>query len=203
MNHTIKISFLSAALAALALPAMAQSTTDSATPVTGQSIQQRKENQQDRIGNGVKTGQLTAGETVNLERKESGINKEERNMRQQNGGTLTSADKQTINQQQNAVSNQIYNDKHNGTTRQAPKTEIGQREVHQQGRIAQGVESGQLTAGEAKHLEGNEQKINNEVQSERAANGGKLTQQERAQVNRQQNQQSRQIYRDRHNGRKQ
>jgi hypothetical protein len=41
------------------------------------------------------------------------------------------------------------------------------------------------------------------VRNDRAANGGKLTQQERQQVNRQQNKMSRQIYKDKHNGRKQ
>jgi len=60
-----------------------------------------------------------------------------------------------------------------------------------------------LTAGEATHLEKNEAKINKEVRTDRAANGGKLTPQERAQVNRQQNKMSRQIYRDKHNGRRQ
>ena len=60
MNSTLKISFLSTALAILALPVVAQSAAPS-TPVTGESIQDRKENQQDRIANGVKSGELTAG----------------------------------------------------------------------------------------------------------------------------------------------
>jgi hypothetical protein len=55
MNSTSKISFLSTALAILALPVVAQSTAPS-KPVTGESIQDRKENQQDRIANGVKRG---------------------------------------------------------------------------------------------------------------------------------------------------
>jgi hypothetical protein len=41
------------------------------------------------------------------------------------------------------------------------------------------------------------------VRNDRAANGGKLTPQEKAKVNRQQNRESRQIYRDKHNGRRQ
>ncbi len=67
MNSTLKISFFSAALAILALPAVAQ-TTPTPTPAqtapaapTAQSIQGRKENQQDRIANGIQEGQLTAG----------------------------------------------------------------------------------------------------------------------------------------------
>jgi len=196
-----KMTFLSAALAVLALPVVAQTTN---APVTGQTIQDRKENQQDRIANGVKSGELTAGETSNLEKKEAAINQEERDMRKLDNGKLTSADKKTLNQQQNRLSNQIYNDKHNSAVQNTnPKSEVGKREEAQQDRIAQGVKSGQLTAGEAAHLEQNQARINKEVRNDRAANGGKLTAQEKAQVNRQQNRQSRQIYRDKHNGRKQ
>ena len=85
----------------------------------------------------------------------------------------------------------------------APKSEVGKRQENQQDRIAQGVKSGQLTAGETAHLEKNQARINKEVRNDRAANGGKLTPQEKAQVNRQQNRQSRQIYRDKHNAAKQ
>ena len=207
MTSTIRIAFLSSALSVVALPGVAQSTAQPATPsqpLSSQSINQRKENQQDRIANGVQSGQLTAGETRNLEGKESGLNKEEQNMRQQDNGHLTTADKDKLTRQQNNLSNQIYQDKHNSATQNNnPKSEVGQRELNQQRRIAQGVRSGQLTAGETAHLEKNESRINNEVRNDRAANGGKLTQQERQQVNRQQNKMSGQIYRDKHNARKQ
>ena len=196
---------MSAALAVFALPAVAQSTQNTtSTPVTGESIQDRKENQQDRIANGVGSGQLTAGETTNLEKKESNLNQEERDMRKLDDGHLTGADKATLNQQQNQLSNQIYQDKHNSAVQNTdPKSEVGKRAENQQDRIAQGVKSGQLTAGETAHLEKNEAKINKEVRNDRAANGGKLTPQEKAKVNRQQNRESRQIYRDKHNGRRQ
>ncbi len=201
MKSTIKITFLSTALAILALPVVAQSTNP---PVTGGTIQDRKENQQDRIANGVKSGELTAGETSNLEKKESNLNQEERDMRKLDNGKLTTADKKTLTQQQNQLSNQIYKDKHNAAVQNTnPKSEVGKRAENQQDRIAQGIKSGQLTAGEASHLENNEAKINKEVRNDRAANGGKLTAQEKQQVNRQQNRQSRQIYRDKHNGRHQ
>ena len=202
MKSTIKLTFLSTALAMLALPVVAQSTNPA--PVTGESIQDRKENQQDRIANGVKSGELTAGETSNLEKKESNLNQEERDMRSLDNGKLTKADKATLNQQQNKLSNQIYQDKHNSAVQNTdPKSEVGKRAENQQDRIAQGVKSGQLTAGETAHLEKNEAKINNEVRNDRTANGGKLTAQEKRQVNRQQNKMSRQIYRDKHNGRHQ
>jgi hypothetical protein len=202
MKNSIQFALMSAALAVFALPAVAQSTQS--TPVTGESIQDRKENQQDRIANGVKSGELTAGETTNLEKKEAGLNQEERDMRSLDNGKLTGADKATLNQQQNQLSNQIYQDKHNSAVQNTdPKSEVGKRAENQQDRIAQGIKSGQLTAGETAHLEKNEAKINKEVRNDRAANGGKLTPQEKAKVNRQQNRESRQIYRDKHNGRHQ
>ena len=87
------------------------------TPTPGAhdyNINQRKVDQQDRIANGVKNGQLTAGQTARLEHQESGINKEERGMRAQDNGHLTKQDRQTIHGQQNQVSRRIYRDKHDG-----------------------------------------------------------------------------------------
>ena len=203
MKSILKITLFSAAVAALALPVMAQDATTS-TPVTAKTIQGRKENQQDRIAQGVKSGELTAGETTNLEKKEADINKEEHHMAAEDGGKLTTADKEKITRQQNQLSNQIYKDKHNTAVQNTdPKSEVGKREENQQDRIAQGVKSGQLTAGEAAHLENNETKINQEVKQDRAANGGTLTPQEKKQVNKQLNKESRQIYRAKHNGRHQ
>lgn len=86
-------------------------------PVTGQSIQERKTDQQDRIAQGVKSGQLTAGETGKLEHQEAGINHEEKGMRAQDNGHLSAADKSVLNKQQNQESKRIYRDKHNAAKR--------------------------------------------------------------------------------------
>ncbi len=56
-----------------------------------------------------------------------------------------------------------------------------------------------MTAGEAARTENREQGINQQVHADRAANGGKLTGQEKAQINKEQNGASRQIYRQKHN----
>jgi hypothetical protein len=195
------MSFILTALTAgLMLPAAAQTTTTpAAAPAT---INQRKENQQDRIANGIQSGQLTAGETKHLETKESEVNHEERDMRKLDNGHLTAADRATLHQQQNTLSKDIYKDKHNARTQNTdPKSEVGQRQRNQQERIAQGVKSGQLTAGETAHLEGRESAVNHEIHNDRAANGGKLTGAERRQVNRQENANSNAIYRKKHNAR--
>jgi len=175
----------------LAAVAVAQS----ADPAT---ISQRKENQQDRIANGVQSGQLTAGETKSLESKESNLNREVRDDRQADGGKLTGQEKQQINTQQNHLSNQIYADKHNAATAHYGDNEVGQRRENQQDRIAQGIRSGQLKPGQTAKLENREQGINQQVHADRQANGGKLTGQERQQINAKQNRASRAIYRNKH-----
>jgi hypothetical protein len=94
------LAIAAAALLAASLPA-------------DQKIAARKENQQDRIAQGVKSGQLTAGETARLETKESRLNKETRTDRAAKGGKLTGAEKRQVNRQQNRLSRDIYKDKHN------------------------------------------------------------------------------------------
>jgi hypothetical protein len=167
------------------------------------SVAQRKENQQDRIANGVKSGQLTAGETANLETKEAAINGETKADRAANGGKLTSAEKTQINQQQNGLSKQIYQDKHNANTAHYGNNEVGQRRENQQDRIAQGVKSGQLTAGETAKLENQQKGINQQVKADRTANGGKLTAGEKKQINGEQNAASKNIYNKKHNAKTQ
>ena len=81
-------------------------------------IQQRKENQQGRIAQGVESGSLTPKETANLEHKETKLNREVRHDRNVNGGNLTNKEKRQVNQQQNQLSKQIYNKKHNDRTQQ-------------------------------------------------------------------------------------
>jgi len=175
----------------LAGVALAQ-TADPAT------IAQRKENQQDRIANGVQSGQLTAGETKSLEGKEANLNREIRDDRKADGGKLTGQEKQQINSQQNHLSNQIHADKNNAVTAHYGNNEVGQRRENQQDRIAQGIRSGQLKPGQTAKLENREQGINQQTHADRQANGGKLTGQEKRQINGQQNRASRAIHRDKH-----
>ena len=105
---------LAAALALAPAAMFAQATTTApVTPDPHATIGQRKEDQQDRIAQGVKSGQLTAGETSRLEHQEAGINKEEAGMRAQDNGKLTSQDRKTLRSQQNVESKRIYKDKHN------------------------------------------------------------------------------------------
>ena len=162
------------------------------------SVNGRRFNQQGRIANGVSSGQLTADETHNLESREANINHEVRADRQANGGTLTPQERQKVNQQQNNVSHSIYADKHNTNTATYGNNEVGARRDNQQQRIAQGVGNGTMTAGQAAKVEGKEQQIKHQVGADRQANGGKLTQSEHQQVNKEQNAASKQIHTDKH-----
>src|SRR5271170_1535795 len=221
MTNYTKMTLLGAALAAFLLPGMAQTSTPtppsstpsapsstptppstaggpSSTPTKGpETIQQHKQAQQNRISNGISNGELTSDEASSLEKKESNINQEERSMKSEDDGHLTSADRTALRQQQDQVSKQIYQDKHNDNTQNThPQTEIGQRREDQRQRIANGVSTGQLTAGQAGHIEKQEGSLNTEVKNDRAADGGKLTQAQKTQINNQQNHLSKEIHKD-------
>jgi len=75
---------------------------------------------------------------------------------------------------------------------------IAQREIRQQQRIGNGIKNGTLKPGQAAHIEHQEANLNKEVHADRAADGGKLTGQERQQINQQQNHLSNEIYDDKH-----
>ena len=85
-----------------------------------------------------------------------------------------------------------------GTQKAPPPGTFSKRRENQQDRIAQGVKSGQLTAGETARLEHQQQNINRQVAADRAANGGKLTPAEKQQINKEQNQASKNIYKKKH-----
>jgi DNA-binding transcriptional regulator of glucitol operon len=109
----MKLTHLIVATALAALPAMGLAQT---TPYQRHHVAARKGNQQGRIGQGVKSGQLRPGETAHLEHQERGINQEERGMRAEDNGHLTAQDRHTLAHQQNQESRRIYRDKHNDRT---------------------------------------------------------------------------------------
>ncbi len=75
-------------------------------------VQTRKERQQQRIGEGVENGSLTAKEATHLEKKETKLNHEIRKDRVANGGNLTNKEKRQINRQQNKLSRDVEKQKH-------------------------------------------------------------------------------------------
>ena len=200
MRRTLPMLALATLFATAPLFAQQPAQPNTEQPKEG-SVNDRRQDQQQRIANGVQSGQLTAGETKRLETREANVNREIKNDRQANGGKLTPQERRQVNRQQNNLSRSIYNDKHNAAQAHYGNNEVGQRRENQQDRIAQGIRSGQMTAGEAARTENREQRINRSIAADRAANDGRLTAQERRNINRRQNGASRQIYRQKHNSR--
>jgi len=157
----------------------------------------REANQDQRIANGLRSGQMTSGEAARAERTQSHIDQQVHNDRVANGGHLTGQERQQINGEQNAASRQIYNEKHNGAT--VKPNAVDDREANQQQRTANGLRSGQMTSGEAARTNRTQAGIAQQVHNDRVANGGALNAQQKQQVNKEQNKSSKQIYNEKHN----
>jgi predicted transglutaminase-like cysteine proteinase len=75
-------------------------------------VNRREAKQQQRIGNGVKSGKLNSQQAAHLEKREASVqNREQKDMAKHNGH-LTKAEQKGINRQQNRISKSIYKDKH-------------------------------------------------------------------------------------------
>jgi hypothetical protein len=157
----------------------------------------REANQDQRIANGLRSGEMTSGEAARAERTQSHIDQQIHDDRAANGGKLTGEEREQVNKEQNAASRQIYDEKHNGNT--IKPNEVDNREANQQQRVANGLRSGEMTSGEAARTNRNQATVAQNVHNERMANGGKLTNQEKKQANRRENANSRQIYKEKHN----
>src|SRR5690242_4081628 len=118
---------------------------------------QRDVNQQQRIEQGLQSGQLTTREAGKLEREEARVERDQ--SRAMQDGKLSPAEKARLAREQNRVSRDIYREKHdaqtgnpNSASSQRMQADV-QRNINQQQRIEQGVQSGQLTNREAGKLE--------------------------------------------------
>jgi hypothetical protein len=85
---------------------------------------QREANQDQRIANGQRSGQMTSGEAARANQRQANIDSQVHNDRQANGGRLNQQQRQQVNHEQNGASRQINNEKHNAATaRPAPEHE--------------------------------------------------------------------------------
>lgn len=113
----MKLSLFGVGLLALSSTIGFCQTAPVSAPRYAATINQRREFQQHRIAQGVRSGQLTARETNRLERREASIGRTERNMRAADRGHLTRADRVSLNHRLNRTSRAIYRDKHNAARR--------------------------------------------------------------------------------------
>ncbi|SRR5579872_3645632 len=113
MKLTIFATCLSLGMMASAAAAQTPTPTVPAAPADRPTINQRLENQKDRIQAGTKDDQLTKGERTRLHANDAGIRAQERVYRRANGGTLTKGERHQLNRELNRNSRQIYRDRHN------------------------------------------------------------------------------------------
>jgi hypothetical protein len=173
----------------------------SAFAQTAASETQRDVDQQQRIEQGLQSGQLSTHEAGQLERKEQQIDRTEANAMKD--GTLSPAEKARIQREQNQASRDIYRDKHNAVhgnpnsaSSQRMQADV-QRNVNQQERINQGVRSGQLTNHEAGSLERGQAHVDR-AEANAAANGH-VGAGEQAHIQGKENNQSKRVYNKKHN----
>jgi hypothetical protein len=163
---------------------------------------QRDTDQQQRIEQGLKSGELNTREASRLEQGEARIDRtEQRDMRD---GTLSAADKTQIQREQNRESQSIYNQKHDAQTgnpdsRSSEREQADvRRDSNQEQRIHNGVENGSLTNREAGRLKGREARVDHE--EARAGADGHVGRWEQGRIQRTENRDSGRIYWDKHNG---
>jgi hypothetical protein len=185
----------------LQLIAMSVLTTAAWAQTPAEQDQQRDVNQQQRIEQGLQSGQLSTKEAGSLERQEQHVdNMQARDLK---NGSMSSGEQARLNAAQNKVSSDIYADKHNGVTgnpnsasSQRMQSDV-QRNVNQQQRIQNGMDNGSLTNREAGSLERGQAHVNGR-EANAAANGHVGAAEQRG-IQRSENRQSRRIYRKKHN----
>jgi hypothetical protein len=161
---------------------------------------QRDVNQQQRIEQGLQSGQLNTKEAARLEKEETRVERDQ--ARAMRDGKLSPAEKARLSREQDQVSRDIYREKHdaqtgnpNSASSQRMQADV-QRNVNQQSRIEQGVQSGSLTTREAGKLERGQAR-DTRLQA-RAGADGNVTAHEQQRVQKNENHQSRRIHREKH-----
>jgi hypothetical protein len=179
----------------IAAAAYAQNTTD---------VVQRDVNQQNRIEQGLKSGELTTKEAGKLEREESHIDKMESNALKD--GKMTNVEKSRIERAENQASKDIYREKHdaqtgnpNSASSQLMQADV-QRYANQEQRIGNGVKNGSLTNREAANFERGQARVDRKEAN--AAGNGHVSAGEQRSILALENRQSRRIHREKHNDRK-
>ena len=111
-NRATKTVIMAAAIALFAGAAASSFAADNDT--TWQKNHPRREqvnnrlaNQNQRIHNEVKEGEISKTQASALHQEDKAIRQEERTMASHDGGHITKADQKALNQQENAVSKQI------------------------------------------------------------------------------------------------
>lgn len=192
-----------AVAAAFAVPSFAQTTSLTPTQNNVQKDTQRDVNQQQRIENGLQSGQLSTREAGKLEKGEANTDRMEKNA--DRNGNVSPREQARITRAQNRESAAIARDKTNAQTgnpnslsSQRLQADV-QRNVNQEKRIEGGKKSGALTTREAGALEKGQAKVDRT--EARAAANGHVSGHEQARIQAREDHQSNRIHALKHNGR--
>jgi hypothetical protein len=163
--------------------------------------QQRDVNQQTRIEQGLKSGELNTKEAGHLEREQQHVDRMEAH--DLKDGRMSAGEQLRLDKAQNAASADIYKQKHdaqtgnsNSASSQRMQNDV-QRNVNQQTRIQNGMENGSLTNHEASRLEAGQAHVDRKTAN--AAADGHVGAAEQRNIRRSENVQSRNVYRKKHN----
>jgi len=102
----VGITVLTAVATGTAAPLLAETKFQKNHPRREQ-VNKRLANQNRRINQEVKEGEMKPQQASKLHREDRQIRQEERDMASQNGGHITKSEQRVLNQQENAVSRQI------------------------------------------------------------------------------------------------
>jgi hypothetical protein len=198
-----RLLIATAIVVTLSSPAFAQSTTNTTTSANPDTSVQRDANQQERIEQGLQSGQLSTKEAGKLEKGETAIEHQE--AKDMKNGSVSPQEQQQLNRMENRESSAIYNQKHdaqtgnpNSASSQRMQADV-QRDANQQQRISNGVNNGSMTTREAAGSERGQ--MRNTRLEARAARNGRVGRGEQARIQRSENVRSRNIYRRKHNAR--
>jgi len=105
-TKALTVAAVTMSLAGLATTALAETQWQKDHPRRAE-VNARLANQNKRIHQEVKEGEISKAQAAKLHKEDHQIRKEERMMASQNGGHITKAEKKVLNQQENQVSKQI------------------------------------------------------------------------------------------------
>jgi 4-hydroxy-3-methylbut-2-en-1-yl diphosphate synthase IspG/GcpE len=106
LSNKLSVALIACVVAGLSTAAMAETQWAKNHPRRAE-VNKRLSNQNRRIHNEVKEGDMTRGQAAKLHKDDRQIRQEERDMASQNGGHITKGEQGVLNKQENGVSRQI------------------------------------------------------------------------------------------------
>ncbi|MCA0177512.1 MAG: hypothetical protein LCH73_14705 [Proteobacteria bacterium] len=210
--QSIRHTLTALALAALGASAFAQAVAPAATASAPRTFAERQAQQQQRIDNGMQSGQINTQEAQRLQTEQQAIQKAQQKANAD--GVVTAKEQKRLNRMQDGASKDIHQQRHDqqampGVTPNAnagannhgdDPNHYNRRKETQDARIDAGMQSGAINEREAKRLHAEQQVIKDAHQDARA--DGVVTKTERKNLNTMQDAASKDIHRQRHDKQK-